>query len=533
MHLPKEKTFPGLMDEMAERFGDRNFVTDHKRKLSYKEFRVEVHQLAKALSAIGVRKDTKVALLMGNQIEWLVIDFAVTLLGGVLVAVNTWWKRIELEHALYSTDASILIMVDRYIGNNYSQALREIENREIAFPCLKKIVGFGDDLLPGAMSYQELLTLSEGVSDSVITSAQKDVHPDDTAYFLFTSGSTARAKAVELTHRGCIENTHGIGERMHLTEVDRMLMPTSMFWSLTCVNGLFAVMTHGGSLVLLFKYDIDEIFRLMEEERCTGIYTLPNIAHAMYGHPDRYTRDLSSWRTGTVRSGVISLMHEMGAHEMISGYGLTECYGHSCDNDGRAPLSKKMRNAGKPLAGVELKIIDPITNISLPTGTEGEILLRGFVTPRYYKNPELTRKTIDEDGWFHTGDVGVVEEDGSLTFRGRFKELIKTGGINVVPVDVEDVLLTYHKVRQAVAVGIPDQERDEIVAAMVVANQGEIIEINELLAHCKKSAAAFKVPKYISIVKDDEIPLTDTGKVHRGKIQIILQENYKFSKGLG
>jgi len=530
MDLPRNRTFAGLMDEMAERYGERNFLTDNVRRLSYNEFRKEVRHLAKALYKLGVRKDTKVALIMGNQIEWVVIDFAVALLGGVLVGVNTWWKKMELEHALLSTDSSILIMVDQYLSNNYSLAMREIGDLSKALPLLKTIIGFGTDLLPGAMTYEALLKLADGVDDASIDELQKNVKPDDNAYLLFTSGSTARSKAVELTHRGCIENTHGIGERMYLTELDRMLMPTSMFWSLTCINGLFAVMTHGGSIVILFKYDIDDLFQTMERERCTGIYTLPNIALAMHAYPHRNKFDLSAWRTGTVRSGVIHLMHEMGAHEMISGYGLTEGYGHSCDTDARAPLATKMRNAGKPLTGVEIKITDPDTQQTLPRGTAGEILLRGYITPGYYKNPERTRETIDAEGWFHTGDVGVLEEDGSLTFRGRYKELIKTGGINVVPVDVEDVLHSHPRVRQAVVVGLPDKERDEIVAAMVVAHPGQTIDMKELLAHCKKSAAAFKIPRYVLIVKDDEVPLTDTGKVHRGKTQEILEKHYLASK---
>ncbi len=531
MDLPRARTFPGLMDEMAERYGERNFVTDFRRRLSYNEFRAEVRQLAKGLHALGVRRDDKVALLMGNQAEWLVIDFAVTLLGGVLVAVNTWWKHSELHHALGSTDSSVLIMVDRYLGNDYSAAMREMGDLSKALPDLKHIVGLGDDLLPGSLTYDQLVAMGNGVDDALIDAAQALVQPDDTAYLLFTSGSTARSKAVQLTHRGNIENTHGIGERMHLTEHDRMLMPTSMFWSLTCVNGLFAVMSHGGSLVLLFKYDAAELLRLMEVERCTGLYTLPNIALAIHAHPDRATRDLSAWRTGTARSAVIGLMYEMGAKEMISGYGLTECYGHSIDSDGYDPIETRMRNAGKPLTGVELKVIHPETGEPVPQGTQGEILLRGYVTPGYYKNPERNREAIDADGWFHTGDIGVVEEDGSLSFRGRYKELIKTGGINVAPADVEDVLLAHPDVQQAVAVGVPDKTRDEIVAVMVVAQPGRTIDVDELLAYCRRTAAAFKVPRFVQVVDASEIPLTDTGKIHKGRTQEALTKRYQALHG--
>ena len=188
MDLPRNRTFVGLMDEMAERYGERNFLTDNVRRLSYNEFRKEVRHLAKALYKLGVRKDTKVALIMGNQIEWVVIDFAVALLGGVLVGVNTWWKKMELEHALLSTDSSILIMVDQYLSNDYSQAMREIGDLSKALPLLKTIIGFGTDLLPGAMTYEALLKLADGVGDASIDELQKNVTPDDNAYLLFTSG---------------------------------------------------------------------------------------------------------------------------------------------------------------------------------------------------------------------------------------------------------------------------------------------------------------------------------------------------------
>lgn len=529
MTLPRSRTFAGLMDEMAQRHGECNFVTDGKRRLSYAQFRAEVRQLAKGLHALGVRRDDKVALLMGNQAEWLVADFAVTLLGGILVAVNTWWKSSELQHALASTDTSVLLMVDGYLGNDYTAALADIGTLAQACPRLRRIVCLGERLPPGALRYEELLALGRDVSDAEIDAAQRAVQPDDTAYLLFTSGSTSRSKAVRLTHRGCIENCHGIGENMHLTEQDRMLIPTSMFWSFSCVNALFAVITHGGSVVLLFKYDTAEMLRVIEEERCTGAYTLPNIVHALYEHPDRARRDLSSWRTGICRSNLVERMAEIGPREMITGYGLTECYGHSVQTDGRAPLAAKARNSGYPLPGVEMKVIDPGTGAAVPPGTAGEILLRGHVTPGYYDDPQRTREAIDDQGWFHTGDVGVVEEDGSLSFKGRFKELIKTGGINVSPADVEDVLLAHPAVQQAVVVGVPDATRDEIVAALVVPRAGASVDAEALVAHCRRTAAVFKVPRFLQVVAAGDVPLTDTGKVHKGRTQEMLARRYRES----
>lgn len=527
MKMPAAKTFPAIMDEMAQRFGDRNFLTDHRRRVTYEEFRAETRRLAKGFHALGVRKDDKVAILWANDVEWLMIDFAIASLGAVLVAVNTWWRQSELHHALASTDCSVLVMVDRYIGNEYTTSLRELGDLSKSLPQLKHIIGQGEHLLPGTIPFADLYTMGQDVPDEVIDTAAAAVQPQDTVYLLFTSGSTARSKAVEMVHRDCIENPHGIGENMHLTEQDRVMLPTSMFWSLSCVNCLFAAMTHGCSIVILYKFEAAEMLRLIEQEECTAVYTLPNIAIALHSHPDRHTRNLSKWRTGHGRPNIQHLMYEMGAKEMITGYGLTECYGNSVQTNGHDPIEKRMRNTGHPLPNTELHIVDPKTHEILPNGEMGEIRLRGYVTPRYYKNSERTREAIDDDGWFYTGDIGVIEEDGSLTFKGRFKEMIKTGGINVTPADVEDLLHNHPAVLQAIVVGVPDPKRDEIVAAMVVPKPGAQIDVDELVSYCRRTAATFKVPRYIEIIGPDDVPLTDTGKVHKIRAKEIMTEKYQ------
>jgi len=524
MKMPAARTHSGLLDEMAECHPARNFVTDQTRRLTFSEFRDETRQLAKGFHALGVRKGDKVAILMANQVEWLLADFAVTMLGAVLVALNTWWRRSELLHALSSTDASVLVMTDRYLRNDYAGAMREMGDLAQALPQLRRIVNLGDDLLPGAIPFAELYECGSAVPDQVLDEAARAVLPEDTAYLLFTSGSTARAKAVELVHRGNIENPHGIGERMHLTEQDRVLLPTSLFWSYSCINGLFAAMTHGSSIVLQFKFDAAELLQLVEAEGCTAVYTQPNMVLALHGHPDRHIRDLGTWRTGICRPNVIHLIEEMGAHEMITSYGLTECYGNSVNSDAFDPIGARMCNSGRPLPNTELDIVDPRTREAVARGEVGEIRLRGYVTPGYYRNPERTAEAIDAEGWFYTGDLGTIEQDGTVTFKGRIKEMIKTGGINVTPADVEELLQTYPGVQQAIVVGVPDPVRDEIVAALVVTKPGFTIEIDDLVHHCRNSAAAFKVPRLIDLITLAEVPLTDTGKVHRGRVQERLTE---------
>ncbi|MGE4339820.1 MAG: AMP-binding protein, partial [Pigmentiphaga sp.] len=429
MAIPLSRTVPGLLNEMAERFPQRNFITDGDRRVTYAEFRVQARALAKSLYALGVRRGDKVALLMGNRLEWLQVDFAVTILGAVLVAVNTWWRRGEIRHALEITESSVLIMTDRFGNCDYTAELAAIGNLAVELPRLTHIVCLGNELPSQAISFSALQQLGSSVSDAQLDAMSQAVQPEDVALVLFTSGSTGKAKAAMLAHRGLIENSFHIGERMHVTENDRLLLVLSLFWSASSCNALFNLMTHGGSIVLAHRFEPDAILRQIQDERCTVFYTLPNIVHALYQCPSRANYDLSTLRTGICRSEVIDLMVEMGALEYCTTYGLTEGYGHSCMSDGRSPLELRRRSAGFPLPNTELQIVNPTTRQPVPAGSIGEVRIRGYVVAGYYNDPVRTGEAIDENGWLYTGDLGIFDDQG-FRFQGRIKELIKTGGIN-------------------------------------------------------------------------------------------------------
>lgn len=525
MAPPASRALPHLLAEMAARHAGRNFLTDGARRWSYAEFLSEARRLAKSFHALGVRKGDRVAVLMGNQAEWLLSAFAASLLGGVVVTLNTWWRKDELRHALALTDTAFLVMVDRYLGNDYTAGLREIGDLSAELPALRRIVCLGEDRPAQAMGWAELRALGEGAADAAIEAAMGAVRPEDEAMILFTSGSTAKSKGVPWLHRGIVENLHAIGERMHLTEEDRLLLVVSLFWGFG-LNAFFAFLTHGGSVVLQHRHDPAETLRLIEAEKCTGLYATPNLVQALHAHPDRAKRDLSTLRTGEARAAVVHLLHEMGAREVATMYGLTEGYANSTVADGRLPLKVRRRISGHVLPNSELQVVDPKTRKPLAAGEVGEIRIRGYVTPGYCKQADLTAQAIDGEGWFYTGDLGCLDAGGGLEIKGRLKELIKTGGISVTPVDVENLLLEFPGVAQAIVVGVPDRERDEVVAAMVVLREGASATVAQLLEHCRRSAAAYKVPRHIELVRDEDVPLTLTGKIHKPGVQAFLGARY-------
>jgi fatty-acyl-CoA synthase len=358
------------------------------------------------------------------------------------------------------------------------------------------------------------------VSADEIDAARRAVSPDDVAYILYTSGTTSTPKGVQLCHGGLVENTWNIGERQRLTPADRMWMGISLFWSFGCANGLLAVMTHGGTIVLQEQMDVAAALALIERERCSVYYGTPNIAQALIEHPDRARRDLSSLRTGAAigAPAAMQMVMDLGAREICNVYGLTECYGNCSVTDAHDPAEIRRTTVGYPLPGMEIRVADRDTRRPVPPGEVGEILVRGHLTPGYYRDPERNAVSFDAEGFLVTGDLGFVGDDGRLRFRGRIKEMVKTGGINVAPLEVEEVLMGHPAVEQAYVVGLPDPRREEILVAVVVLRPDQQAEPEALRALCKDALAAYKVPQEIHLVKRDDLPVTGTGKVQKFRL---------------
>ena len=277
-----------------------------------------------------------------------------------------------------------------------------------------------------------------------------------------------------------------IGERQRLRPGDRLWLAVSLFWGLGCENALFALMTHAGTIVLQERFEAGEAIDIIEAERCTVVYATANMVRAIAEHPECRRERLASLRTG-VTIGTpeqVRLLAELGAHEVCNVYGLTETYGNCAVTDAHDPIDVRAASVGRPLPGFELAIEDPETRRALPAGEVGEIKVRGYVTCGYYRADDKNREAFDDEGWFRTGDLGFLDESGRLHFRGRLKEMIKTGGINVAPVEVEEVLMSHAGVEQAYVVGLPDAERDEIVGAVVVPRDRPSVDETTLRAHC-------------------------------------------------
>ncbi|MEX2222303.1 MAG: AMP-binding protein [Candidatus Rokuibacteriota bacterium] len=521
MARPASRTLPDLLDELAARQPGHELIVGGRERLSYAETRARARRLARGLRRLGVAAGDRVALVMTNRPEWLLIDFAVMMLGATLVPISTWSRPRELEYVLAHCGVTTLITIPRLGAQRFLDAVSEMGGPGgTRLPDLRRVVVAGDESPAGTIALDDLAELGRDVPDAEIDAAQRTVRPEDVACILYTSGTTSTPKGVQLRHGGLVENMWNIGERLHLTPADRMWMGVSLFWSFGCANALVAVMSHGGTLVLQEQLDAGEALALIERERCTVYYGTPNIALALTEHPDRPRRDLSSLRTGAAIGppAAMQMVMDLGAREICNVYGLTECYGNCSVTDAHDSPEARRTTVGHPLPGMEIRVVDRESRRPLPPGEIGEILVRGLLTPGYYRDPEKNAAAFDGDGFLLTGDLGFIGDDGRLRFRGRIKEMVKTGGINVAPLEVEEVLLSEPAVEQAYVVGLPDPRKEEILVAVVVPKPGRDADPVALRALCRDALAAYKVPHEIHVMRREDLPLTSTGKVQKFRL---------------
>ena len=525
---PSSRTLGALLDEMAAARSEADAVVFRDQHLTYAMLRARVDEFARALLAVGVTRGDRVAVLLPNRPEWVIAALAIARIGGVVTAISTFSTPRELGWALDHSGAVALVTSAAFRGRDYLSALHDLcpeldrsepgELRSARLPHLRTVVCVDERRHDGVFRPDAFLARAAMTRSMALESAQRAVTPDDLCYILYTSGSTATPKGVTLAHRGVIENGFNIGERQHLTAADRLWLAVPLFWSFGSANALPAIMTHGGCVVLQERFEAGEALELLDRERCTVYYGMANMARAMLEHPDRPRRRLASMRTGLtigLPEDIAMTMEAVGAAELCNVYGSTETYGNCAVTDAHDPRELRLHTQGLPLPGMELRVVHPETRQPLGVNEVGELCVRGYVTRGYYRAPELTATAFDADGYFLSGDLGLIGDDGRVRFRGRLKEMIKTAGINVAPLEVEEVLLQHPDVKQAYVVGVPDRTKDEIVAAVLEMRAGATADVDALVAFCRERLASYKVPTRVAFRKAEELPRTPTGKIHK------------------
>ena len=529
---PRSRTLGGLLDEMASARPDAEAVVFRGDRLTYAALRGRADDLGRALLAVGVTRGDRVAVLLPNRPEWLMAAFAISKIGAVTVGVSTFSSPREIAWTVEHCRPAAILTLESFRGRSYLGPLYESCSelagsrpgrlRSERWPELRAVVCVDDRPHDGVYRLGDFMARASEVPADALVTAQAAVTPADLCFILYTSGSTATPKGVALAHGGVVENGFAIGERQHLSAADRLWLAVPLFWSFGSANALPAIVTHGGCVVLQESFDPGEALALLEGERCSVYYGMANMARAILEHPDRPRRRLGAMRTGLtigIPEDIRMTMEAVGAPELCNVYGATETYGNCAVTDARDPLAVRVETQGLPLPGMEIRVVDPVSGRPLERGEVGEFRVKGHVTPGYYRDAEQTRAAFDADGYFVTGDLGLIGEDGRVRFRGRLKEIIKTGGINVAPLEVEAVLMTHADVKQAHVVGIPDRDRGELVVAAVELHAGATSTAEALTAFCREHLASYKVPARVVFRKADEFPRTPTGKVQKPRLR--------------
>ncbi|HEV8473160.1 MAG TPA: AMP-binding protein [Methylomirabilota bacterium] len=516
---PHSRTLGDLLDELATARPDAEAIVFRGERLTFAALRERTDALARAFLAVGVRKDDRVAILLPNRPEWVIAAFAAAKVGAVSVAISTFSTAREIAWTLEHAQPRVIVTMEAFRGRRYLDAIGEVCPE---LPELRAVVSIDGRRHDGVYAWPEFLRRAGDVRATALTAAQAAVSADDLCYILYTSGSTATPKGVMLAHGGVIDNGFDIGERQHLTHTDRVWLAVPLFWSFGSANALPAILTHGGALVLQESFEPGEALALLDGERCSVYYGMANMARAILEHPDRPRRALASMRTGLtigLPEDIQMTMEAVNARELCNVYGATETYGNCSVTDAHDPLERRLTTQGLPLPGMQIRVVEPGTERPLPADEVGELRVRGCVTPGYYRDAEQTRAAFDAEGFFVTGDLGMVGGDGRIRFRGRLKEMIKTGGINVAPLEVEGVLLAHPAVKQAYVVGLSDRGKGEVAAAAVELHEGATATAEALTAFCRERLASYKVPARIVFRSAGEFPLTATGKVQKPRLR--------------
>ncbi|WUI01249.1 AMP-binding protein [Spirillospora sp. NBC_00431] len=492
-------------------------VASHGR-ITYAALEAEVAAVRAALSAAGVRRGDHVAVCLGNGPEWVTLFLAIGSIGAVTVPINTRWRAPEIAYALRQSRSSTLFLADRFLNIDFIAALREIcpavdtELPGSDLPDLRSVVVLGSDVPAAARSWDDFKA-------GGTTPVEPSGTPDDVVLIQYTSGTTSHPKGVLLTQLNMCADAFFSGERLGLRAGDRFHSVRPFFHAAGSTLTVLACVQHTATVVTMDRFEAGEALRLIEEERCTHFSGNDTIALMLLNHPDRSKRRLrlrGAWAAASP-AVVRRIVDELGASECVVGYGLSEASPNVAQSAWWEPEEVRAGGRMLPEPGVEVRIHDPESGRDLPTGDVGEILVRGWNVMRgYYAMPDETARTLSPDGWLRTGDLGRLGDDGRLEFVGRAKELIRVGGENVAPTEVEDVLHGHPEIKQAAVVGVPDERLMEVPFAFVVLAEGGTAEPEEIIAWARERLAGFKVPHHVRVVAGfEEFGMTASSKVQK------------------
>jgi fatty-acyl-CoA synthase len=531
------RTLDQMLDSAAAEFPERPYVITDHRSWTYREIRDWSIRIARGLAAQGVRPGDHVAMVLANYPEFVALKFGIARAGAVAVPINFLNRGDELGYVLRQSDAVLLVTMDRFRNLDYAQMLDELapgwedHGGGGAFPQLKSVVVFQTSEQParaGAVSFAQLNAESAG--------SQPLVQPDPAANcdIIYTSGTTGSPKGVMLSHDMMLRTAFGSAYARAFEDGRRILFSLPMYHVFGYVEGMLSVLFVGGSIVPQLKFEAEATLRGIARHRATDALLIPTMTLALFDELKQRSYDLSSLHSVLASGGRApaylwqGIFDLLGPQEVTTGYGMTEVTASATVTRPDDPIERLLTTngrlrevgpAGDPAYGGKLvvyRVVDPETGRDVPVGEVGELIAKGpGVTRGYYEKPEATAETFTSDGWLKTGDLGRIDADGYVSLAGRRKESYRCGGEQVMPTDVEDLLVVHPAVLQAHVVPVPDDRMGEVGVAFVILRDQASATAPELIEYCSARLARFKVPKHVLFLRAEDIPTTPSGRARK------------------
>ncbi len=528
-------TFARFLADVASRHSERTAIVFEGQRIRYAELEREARGLARGLIGAGVVKGARVAVLMANRPDWIVSAFAVGMTGGVLVPVSTFASRDELDYILRHSDASLLLMQPSLLKHRFVDELVEAHPeiargvpgriRCAALPQLRRIACLDLEAPRGAVEpWSDLLAQGEDVSDALLDAAIDEVEPSDDGILIYTSGTTAKPKGVLHTQRAGILQSWRFADILLLDSSDRVYTTYPFFWTAGFAMSIGPVFASGGMLLLQQAFEPGAALDLVESEHATAVHAWPHQQKAMAEHPTAAGRDLTSVRKMDSTSPIAKLAGvEKDEYGTGASYGLSETFTIASMLPADTPAAIRRETSGKALPGTSIRIVDPETGAPLAVGQEGEIAVKGVTFMRGY-HKVLPEHYLDEAGYFRTQDGGCLDAEGYLHWSGRLSNLIKTGGANVSPVEIEEAVAGFPGIRVAIPVGVGHPTLGEVVILCVVCEPGATVEEAEIRSDLRSKLAVYKVPKRVLFFRSEELSFTGNQKIQVGPLREAAQK---------
>ncbi|MDX6353037.1 MAG: fatty-acyl-CoA synthase [Streptomyces sp.] len=521
-HASGATDIPLLADTIGENFGlavrrhgDREALVDRPagRRWTYSELAAEVDVLALGLLELGIRKGDRVGIWSPNRAEWVITQYATARIGAILVTINPAYRAHEVEYVLNQAGIRLLVAAATHKSSDYAAMIADVRPR-----CAK----LEHVALLGGPDWDALLDSGRRAAPSVLDDIAGTLSADDPINIQYTSGTTGFPKGATLSHRNILNNGFFVGELCGYTEADRICIPVPFYHCFGMVMGNLAATTHGACMVIPApSFDPRATLEAVQAERCTSLYGVPTMFIAELAEKGFDSYDLSSLRTGILAGSpcpvevMKQVIERMGMAEVAICYGMTETSPVSTQTRADDPVERRVSTVGRVHPHLEVQVVDPATGLTLPRGTPGELCTRGYsVMLGYWDQPDKTAEAVDPEGWMHTGDLAVMDDEGYLSITGRIKDMVIRGGENIYPREIEEFLYAHPDILDVQVIGVPDPRHGEEVMAWIRMRDGAApLTADSLRAYCTGRLAHYKIPRYVHIT--DEFPMTVTGKIRK------------------